>query len=539
MNDKSRAVSARQAGVAVLLLLAALIVVAAVLPLPPAAHRAAAGSLVVACYLGFCLWVGLARRAAASPAGGPIAADALLVAYASQTGFAEQIARRSAQALQAAGLPVHLANLAEMGGSALQRFRKALFVVSTTGEGDAPDGAASFARKTLAGDLALAGLSYGVLALGDSSYQRYCAFGQSLANWLHRQGAEPLFDPILVDDGDEGALRHWQHYLNVLGASADMEDWAAPSYQPWTLAERRLLNEGSPGDPAYHLALVAAAASPGGWEAGDIAEIGPRNDPGDVASLLAALDLDGAMPVDDGPGKVSLRDALAARVLPHDEAGRAALRGLPPSQLAQALPRIPHREYSIASLPADGRLELLVRQMRYPGGRLGMGSGWLTRHVPQGGQVDVRLRRNSGFHPPPPGRPLILIGNGTGMAGLRAHLKARAAVGARRNWLLFGERTPDHDFFHRGEIEAWREQGVLERLDLAFSRAAGWPRYVQDCLPAVAGELRAWVDEGAAIYVCGSLQGMAAGVAAELERILGRDRLDELAGQGRYRRDVY
>lgn len=62
---------------------------------------------------------------------------------------------------------------------------------------------------------------------------------------------------------------------------------------------------------------------------------------------------------------------------------------------------------------------------------------------------------------------------------------------------------------------------------------------MQDCLPAVAGELRAWVDEGAAIYVCGSLQGMAAGVAAELERILGRDRLDELAGQGRYRRDVY
>lgn len=535
MSDESRAASARRAGVAVLLLLAALVLVAAVLPLSPAAHRAAAGSLVVACYLAFCLWTAWSRRAALAPVRGAIAADALLVAYASQTGFAEQIARRSAQALQAAGLPVHLANLAEMGGSALQGFRQALFVVSTTGEGDAPDSVAGFARRTLAGDLPLTGLSYGVLALGDSSYQRYCAFGQSLANWLHRQGAEPLFDPILVDDGDEGALRHWQHYLNVLGASAEMEDWAAPSYQPWTLAERRLLNDGSPGDPAYHLALTADAPA-GGWEAGDIAEIGPRNAPGEVASLLAALGLDGATRVDGGQ---SLGDALAARVLPHDEAGRAALRGMPAPALLEALPRIPHREYSIASLPADGRLELLVRQMRYPDGRLGLGSGWLTRHVSQGGQVDVRLRRNSGFHPPAPERPLILIGNGTGMAGLRAHLKARAAAGAPRNWLLFGERTPQHDFFHHDEIQAWREQGVLERLDLAFSRAAGWPRYVQDCLPAAAGELRAWVDAGAAIYVCGSLQGMAAGVAAELERILGRDRLDELAGQGRYRRDVY
>ena len=539
MNDKSRAASARRAGVAALLLAVALVVVAAVLPLSPAAHRTASGGLVVACYLAFCLWVGLARRAAVVPAGGSVAADALLVAYASQTGFAEQIARRSAQALQAAGLPVHLASLAEVGGSALQRFRKALFVVSTTGEGDAPDSVAGFARKILAGDLPLPGLSYGVLALGDSSYQRYCAFGQSLANWLHRQGAEPLFDPILVDDGDEGALRHWQHYLNVLGASEEMEDWAAPSYQPWTLAERRLLNEGSPGDPAYHLALEPAGELPAPWQAGDIAEIGPRNGPGDVESLLAALDLDGALLVDEGRGTVPLREALATRVLPHDEAGRAALCGMSAAKLVEALPRIPHREYSIASLPADGRLELLVRQMRYPDGRLGLGSGWLTRYAGQGGRVDVRLRSNSGFHPPPPGRPLILVGNGTGMAGLRAHLKARAAAGAHRNWLLFGERTPEHDFFHRGEIEAWREQGVLERLDLAFSRTAGWPRYVQDCLPAAAAELRAWVDDGAAIYVCGSLQGMAAGVAAELERILGRDRLDELAGQGRYRRDVY
>ncbi|MDX3907907.1 MAG: sulfite reductase flavoprotein subunit alpha [Pigmentiphaga sp.] len=541
MKEKPDLVPARLAGGAVLVLLAALaLAMRTGLPWSPDVRRAAAGLLVVACYVAFCAWIGLRRRRAAAGTGavatGP---DALLVAYASQTGFAEQIARKSAQALQAAGLPVRLANLGELGGTALQQFRKALFVVSTTGEGDAPDSVARFARGTLARELPLRGLSYGVLALGDSSYRQYCAFGQALANWLHRQGAEPLFDPILVDDGDEGALRHWQHYLNVLGASAEMEDWARPSYQPWTLVERRLLNEKSPGDPAYHLALVPGAGVDASWEAGDIAEVGPRNDLHAVDAMLATLGLDGAQSVGEAGGSASLREVLATRLLPHDKAGRAALHGLTAEQLAATLPVIPHREYSIASLPSDGRLELLVRQMRYPEGRLGLGSGWLTRYAGIGATVDLRLRRNGSFHAPPPGLPLILIGNGTGMAGLRAHLKARALAGARRNWLLFGERTPECDFFYREEIEAWQAHGLLSRVDLAFSRAPGWPRYVQDCLPAVAAEVRAWLEEGAAIYVCGSLQGMAAGVAAELERILGRDRLDELAEQGRYRRDVY
>ncbi|MBX6316903.1 sulfite reductase flavoprotein subunit alpha [Pigmentiphaga sp.] len=532
---------ATAAAAATLLTLTALIVVIGTgRPVEPEVRRIVAGALVAACYVLFCFWVAARHRGAAAPVPLPWAPDALLVAYASQTGFAEQIARRSARALEAAGVPVCLASLGELGGPALQRFRKALFVVSTTGEGDVPDSAARFARKTLSGNLPLPNLAYGVLALGDSSYREYCAFGKLLAAWLHRQGAEPMFDTLCVDDGDAGALRHWQHYLSVLGASVEMEDWAPPSYQAWTLTGRRLLNPGSPGGPAYHVCLSPASGSKAEWMAGDIAEVGPRNDPMAVEAFLRELGMDGGQKVASSQeGEQPLREALADRLLPHDAAGLAALRGLPADRLVDALPAIPHREYSIASLPSDGSLELLVRQVRYPDGRLGLGSGWLTRHAELGASIAVRLRSNGGFHPPPPSRPLILIGNGTGMAGLRAHLKARVAAGAGRNWLLFGERTPGADFFFRDEIEAWRAGGLLTRVDLAFSREPGWPRYVQDCLRGAEPELAAWVEQGAAIYVCGSLQGMAAGVGAELERILGRDRLDELAEQGRYRRDVY
>jgi sulfite reductase (NADPH) flavoprotein alpha-component len=181
-----------------------------------------------------------------------------------------------------------------------------------------------------------------------------------------------------------------------------------------------------------------------------------------------------------------------------------------------------------------------VRQARRADGVLGLGSGWLTAHAPLDGPVALHVRRNRGFHAPEDGRPMILIGNGTGIAGLRAHLRERRLAGRRRNWLVFGERSRARDFLCGEEIETWLAAGDLARLDLAFSRDDGAPRhYVQDLLRAAPEELRRWVEEGAAIYVCGSLRGMAPGVDAALADILGRDALEGLAAAGRYRRDVY
>lgn len=134
---------------------------------------------------------------------------------------------------------------------------------------------------------------------------------------------------------------------------------------------------------------------------------------------------------------------------------------------------------------------------------------------------------------------MILIGNGTGLAGLRAHLKWRIAKGLRKNWLLFGERSIRRDFYHREEIESWRDQGFLSRLDLAFSRDQVERIYVQQRLRESAEELRRWIEDGACIYVCGSLEGMAPAVTEALNDILGAERVEQLMEDGRYRRDVY
>jgi sulfite reductase (NADPH) flavoprotein alpha-component len=506
-------------------------------------ERLHAAGLVLGAYVLFCLAIAVrevlrqraARRAADALSTGT--GTSVLVVHASQTGFAEELAMATAKLLGDAGARVTLRSLADVGADDLAKAGRALFVVSTTGEGDAPDTARRFIRDVMSGEPRLHDLHYGVLALGDSTYAHFCAFGRTLDAWLARHGAAPLFDRVEVDDGDPAALRHWQSHVGLLAGVTDAPDWTRPRYDRWRLAQRRRLNPGSPGDAAFHLRLEPLDAAT--WEAGDILEVGPRNDPAEVAALLARLGLDPAAPVTAEDG-ASLGEVLSWRRLPHDDTAPAAPKQTSGAQgLVDALPPLPHREYSIASLPADGGVELLVRAMRRADGKPGLGSGWLTAFAAEETEIAARVRTNRSFHGPADDRPLILIGNGTGLAGLRAHLKARAAAGRNRNWLVFGERTSAHDFFHREEIEAWRVAGVLARLDLAFSRDQHRKVYVQHRLMEAADALRAWVADGAAIYVCGSLEGMSGDVHAVLVAVLGAETVERLTDDGRYRRDVY
>ncbi|HEY4530200.1 MAG TPA: sulfite reductase subunit alpha [Luteimonas sp.] len=493
-----------------------------------------------------------ARAAAAAVGGGVLEPGEWLVVHASQTGQAVEVAERTAASLLAAGLRSRVRDIASLDADQLATTHQALFVVSTTGEGDAPDAAAGFLRDTMGpASIRLPGLRYAVLALGDRGYRNYCAFGHALDTWLRQAGAAPLFDLVEVDNGDPAALRHWQHNLGIVAGAPELPDWAPVTYQCWTLEARRELNPGSAGAPVFEVRLAPPAGTAVQWRAGDIAEVGPRQAPVAVAALLAAIGLDGGEQVHLDDGRQALAGLLARSHLPAPE----QVNGLDAQALAMQLQPLPSREYSIASIPQEGTLRLLLRRMLRPDGTPGVGSGWLCDHAPLHGGIDLRIRANPGFHGPPPGVPMILIGNGTGIAGLRAHLAERATQGGTRSWLLFGERHADRDFHLREDILQWLSYGGLERLDLAFSRGvdgAGVPQaalstdraavhrgYVQDALRDQSARLCAWVDAGAALLVCGSLQGMAPGVDAVLRDVLGSGRVDDLLASGRYRRDVY
>ncbi len=496
---------------------------------PPLPWQWRVAGLSVALYLMACAALGLRGRRLRR---GAAPRSAVLVAWASQTGFARELAERSATALAAAGQPAQVLPLERVDAARLAASSQALFVVSTTGEGDAPDHAQRFVHTTLAQAPALAGLRYAVLALGDRGYGHFCAFGQRLDRWLQQCGARALADRIEVDNADPGALGEWQRLLAGLGGvAAPGRDGIQPRYERWRLHERVLLDAGSAGGAVYRLRLQPADAPLPAWQAGDIAEVVPCHAPASVRAWLQAQGLDGEAVVGDR----TLRDALSASRLPETVPADAT-----PAALVDALVPLPHREYSIASLPAEHHLALLVRRQVGADGVPGLGSGWLCEHAQPGDPIALRIRSNPGFHPPPAQRPMILIGNGTGIAGLRAQLAARVAAGARRHWLIFGERNAAHDRLYADELDAWQRAGVLERLDLAFSREAGARhRYVQHVLRDAHDALRAWVHDGAAIYVCGSLRGMTPAVDQALSEALGAELTRSLQSQGRYRRDVY
>ncbi|HEU0096238.1 MAG TPA: flavodoxin domain-containing protein, partial [Rhizomicrobium sp.] len=395
--------------------------------------------------------------------------------------------------------------------------------------------ARAFVRKQMAQAPAFKGLNFAVLALGDRKYDAtFCGFGKSLDRWLATGKAKRMFDIVCVDgDDDEAAMTRWSEQLGKLGAKTSAEALMPGAPKDWVLTERRLLNPGSQGGEAWHIALTPKDAAQLAWTAGDIAEIWPRNPQGAVDDFLARHDLNGELSFRWLGNWVFLRDIIAHSRLPQDH----EVEGVSLDWLVQRLEPFPAREYSIASLPESGRMELLVRKAVKNDGSLGLGSGWLTQIAEVGGLVKLRLRPNPNFQPPPDG-PMILIGAGTGIAGLRAHLLHRRQKKLGDAWLLFGERGEKTDLYYAGDIAAWQAEGTLAKTGLVFSRDTASKKYVQHLVAEQGADIRAWVERGASIMVCGGLD-MAAGVQDALVTILGEEKLETMTQSGLYRRDIY
>jgi sulfite reductase (NADPH) flavoprotein alpha-component len=465
-----------------------------------------------------------------------------LVGYASQSGMAQQLAQSSAKQLQQAGFSVALAELNQLTQQQLNQYQKALFVVSTYGEGEAPDNASQFYQLAQQWQSPLSQLQFAVLALGDRSYQQFCAFGHWLQQWLHSREAKAL-QPLLELDSSErqsAALTQWQQLLS--GFTATLTAQQTPVIDTGTtwlqasLSSRYIANPASTGLPCYIVKLQPPAGTQ--WQAGDIVDIQPENSKCSVALWLTRHQINGCQAVHYQGRHIPLCWALAELQL--DKVQPPANGETLPQWLATQ-PKLPLRSYSVASIPGEGPITLLVRQVQYNDGALGIGSGWLTAWAMEQQPVQIRLRSHSQFHLPANSSdtPVIFIANGTGIAGIRALLAQRVALGQRQNWLLFGERKQQSDFFFARDIQQWQQQGFISHCSLAFSQDQTEKRYVQHVLAEQQQQLQQWLAQGAVIYVCGSLHGMGEAVHSVLSKAIGEAGLAQLTQQGRYRRDLY
>ncbi|MBB4834496.1 PepSY domain-containing protein [Acinetobacter schindleri] len=454
-----------------------------------------------------------------------------LIAYATQTGVSEQLAWRTATALQQAHQPATVKAVQQLTLADLQQAEQVLFIASTYGTGEAPDLASSFEKKIMSGQADLSHLHYAVLALGSKEYpDTFCSFGHRIDQWLKNNGAQQLFATIEVDNASNEHIQQWNA---ALAQSTQLELQAMDidkTFDHWTLVKREVLNPGSLGAPAFNLEFKPEHEAQ--WQAGDIAEIQPGNSAERIAQFLAAHQIPAGTVVASMQQRIE--DILWNRDLT-----QPIFPFISSEELLNQLPVLPTREYSIASIPSQQILRLVVRQQKDTSGEIGLGSGWLTQYAALNAPIALRIRSNDSFHLVDDNRPIICIGNGTGIAGLMSLLHTRNRQDYNENWLIFGERQRAHDFFYQETLEAWLTVGTLKRLDLAFSRDQAEKVYVHHKLREQADELKTWVNNGAVIYVCGSIDGMASDVDQALIDILGESTVDQLRQDGRYRRDVY
>lgn len=335
------------------------------------------------------------------------------------------------------------------------------------------------------------------------------------------------------------------------------------------------------------------------YEAGDSLGIYPQNHPQLVDDLIKASgwNADELVPVSKNKTEVSLREALLSHyeitvltkpvleqivkitanaelrkllepgneqqlrsyISEHDLLDLIEdfkLEGVSAAELTSALRKIPARLYSIASSPSayPDEVHLTVRTVRYEHkgrNRYGVCSTQLAERTELGEPLPVFIQHNDGFKlPEDPDAPIIMIGPGTGVAPFRAFLGEREESGSSgKNWLFYGDQHFATDFLYQVEWQRWLADGILSRMDVAFSRDTDQKVYVQHRMQERSKEIYEWLQEGAYIYVCGDEKKMAHDVHSTLAAILVQeggmtmeeaiDYLTLLQQQKRYQRDVY
>ncbi len=227
-----------------------------------------------------------------------------------------------------------------------------------------------------------------------------------------------------------------------------------------------------------------------------------------------------------------------------------------PEEFVGLLTKLQPRLYSVASSLRvyPEQVHLIVDVVRYEShGRVrkGVCSSFLAERA---NNVPVPVYPSSAKHfhlPENPDTPVIMIGPGTGIAPFRAYLQERQALGAKgKNWLFFGAQREKCDYAYKEDFDRFKRDGVLTRLDCAWSRDQAHKIYVQHRILENAPEIWKWIDsEGAQFFVCGDARRMAKDVDAALRKIVqqqGAKSIDEanayvekLKSDKRYKRDVY
>lgn len=527
------------------------------------------------------------------------AARALTVLYGSETGNSAALAQSFAEAARARGLQPVVSDMADYKTRKLKDEQTLIVITATHGEGDAPQSAMAFfefmaSRKAPK----LPNLKYAVLALGDSTYARYCEAGRRIDRRLAELGASQIEARVDCDvDYDDPAATWIAAVVEKITPAASagagavkVSTQASPAPVATAFDKRRpfaatvidnlvLTGRGSSKETRHiELSLEESGLT---FQPGDALGVIPRNDPATVEALLTSLSLNADAPITLKDRATTLGEALAndyeitlatPRIIDHwaklsgaselehlrqdgevdartaflrshhviDVVRRFPVGGIDAQTFVAGLRPLQPRLYSIASsqAAAPDEVHLTVSTVRYDlhgEPRSGVASGYFADRAEPDVTVPVYVQANPHFRLADDDTPIVMIGAGTGVAPYRAFMQEREERGASgKSWLFFGERNFHSDFLYQTEWQGLMKDGVLSRMSVAFSRDSATKTYVQHKLREQARDVYAWLEEGAHVYVCGDAANLAPDVHATLSAIIQQE-----SGRGRAAADEY
>lgn len=459
----------------------------------------------------------------------------------------------------------------------------------------------------------LDGVRFSVLALGDQTYEFFCQTGKDFDNRLVELGAERIYDRVDCDvDYDEDAEKWMANVINAIDstpAGTDSEQVVSESiksakekkysksnpYEAEVLTNINLNGRGS-NKETRHIELLLDNFGEE-YEPGDCIVVLPQNDPALVDLLVSTLvwSPDTQVLINEDGDTLNFEDALtshfeitkltkplvenAATFFNNDELSEKvqdkewiqnyiegrdlidllndfATTELQPENMYQLLRKLPPREYSISSSykATPDEVHITVGAVRYNAhgrDRTGVCSVQFAERIQEGDTVPIYLKRNPNFKfPQNEETPVIMIGTGTGVAPFRSYMQEREELGFEgHTWLFFGEQHFTTDFLYQTEWQEWLNDGTLSKLDVAFSRDTDQKVYVQHKIAENSEQFNQWIENGAAIYVCGDESKMAKDVHQAIRNVLVKEQnlseedaeeyLKQLKRDKRYQRDVY
>ncbi|WHY64362.1 assimilatory sulfite reductase (NADPH) flavoprotein subunit [Cytobacillus firmus] len=547
-----------------------------------------------------------------APAAAPAIPKEVTILFGSQTGNAQNLAKKAGKTLEERGFQVNVSAMSDFKPNNLKKVKNLLIVVSTHGEGDPPDNALTF-HEFIHGKRApkLEDFRYSVLALGDSSYEFFCQTGKDFDKRLEELGGTRITPRVDCDLDFEEPAAVWAEA--VLAGLSDGESSSpspsaasvsasAPAESVYSrsnpfraeVLENINLNGRGSNKETRHLE-ISLEGSGLTYQPGDSLGVYPENDPELVDLLLTEMNWDPEEAVRVKEETVKLKDALsshfeitvltkplvekAAKLSGNEELHQLALdssrlksyidgrdlidlvRDFKPwsssaQEFVSILRKIPARLYSISSSfeANPDEVHLTIGAVRYDAHgreRKGVCSILCAERLQPGDTLPVFIQHNENFKlPENPESPIIMVGPGTGIAPFRSFMQEREENGAEgKSWLFFGDQHFVTDFLYQTEWQKWLKDGVLSKLDVAFSRDDDEKVYVQHRMQENSRELFQWLEQGAAVYICGDEKNMAHDVhntlidIIEKEGGMSREQAEEyladMQKNKRYQRDVY